>query len=311
VGALVVAAAPLGTARRGIVHRRTLPVMGTIAEFAVVHRDANFAHGAIDAAFAELVAVERAMSRFTTTSDIGRANATAARAPAHVSAATATVLASALHWAAATDGAFDPCLGGAVALWDVQHRHAPPPPASVRRFAGRNLYRRLELDVRADSGLVRFHEHDIALDLGGIAKGYGVDRAVDALRSRGIRDGFVNVGGDLYALGVSADGDPWEVGIRSPADPARMAGTIRLSDRAVATSGDYEQYFTHAGRRYHHLLDAGTGAPRTSALHSLTVAADDCMSADAAATALFGRAAHDARALLVRAAPHAEVVHLG
>ena len=311
VGAFVVAAVPLGIARRRTAFRRTLPVMGTLADLAVVHDDARYAHAAMDAAFAELSAVERAMSRFTPTSDIGRANLTAARTPAAVGAPTAAVLAAALRWADASDGAFDPCLGRAVALWDVGHRHAPPPEADIRRFAGRRLYRALELDVRGEGALVRFHEPDIALDLGGIAKGYGVDRAVAALRDWGVRDAIVNVGGDLYALGVSEDGDPWQVGVRSASEPTGIAGMFRLSDRAVATSGDYEQFFDHGGRRYHHLLDAATGEPRQAMAHSLTVAADDCMSADAAATALFGRTAADANSLLARVAPRAEVVRLG
>jgi len=125
-------------------------------------------------------------------------------------------------------------------------------------------------------------------DLGGIAKGYGVDRAVGALRDKRIENGLVNVGGDLYALGVSEDGDPWRVGVRSAQDPTRLATTLTLSDRAVATSGDYEQFFRHRGEHYHHLLDPATGAPRKTRAHSLTVTAATCMTADAAATARFG-----------------------
>src|SRR5690606_13732097 len=126
---------------------------------------------------------------------------------------------------------------------------------------------------------------DLALDLGGIAKGYSVDRAVDALRRHGIEHALVNVGGDLYALGRSPDGDPWQIGVRAAAAPQQLAGTIALTDAAVATSGDYEQFFTHGGRVYHHLLDPATAAPRASSLHSVTVQAASCMSADAAATA--------------------------
>jgi thiamine biosynthesis lipoprotein len=311
MGAFVVAAVPLAVAQRRALVRRTLPVMGTIAELGVVHRDPRYAHGAIDAAFAELTAVERVMSRFDPRSEIGQANLYAACEPVIVSAPTAAVIVAAAHWATATDGGFDPCLGGAVALWDVAHRQAPPAASQVRRYADRRLYRALELDRRGGAAIVRFHEADIALDLGGIAKGYAVDRAVGTLRAWGIRDALVNVGGDLYALGVSADGDPWEIGIRSPADASRLTGSIRVTDRAIATSGDYEQFFDHAGRRYHHLMDPTTGAPRRAETHSLTIAADDCMSADAAATALFGRSPADTRATLARLAPHAEVVQAG
>jgi thiamine biosynthesis lipoprotein len=138
----------------------------------------------------------------------------------------------------------------------------------------------------------------VEVDLGGIAKGYGVDRAADALRRHGIGQGIVNVGGDLYALGESERGEPWRIGIRSPEDPGALAGELQIGDAAVATSGDNLQFFNHGGRRYHHLLDPATGAPRLTAVRSVTVTADTCLAADAAATAVFGLAAAGAEPLL-------------
>lgn len=308
-GALVVAAAPLAAGRRPRRVARSVPAMGAVADLAVLHRDERWARGALDAAVRELQRVEALMTRFRPDSDVGRANRLAAAEGVPVSPETARVLASALRWAEATDGGFDPALARAVDLWDVKRRHAPPPPAEVRRMAGRRLYRAIDLDAGAPR--VRFGDPDVQLDLGGIAAGYGVDRAVAVLRDWGIRDGFVNLGGDVYALGVSEDGDPWEVGVRSPHDAAALAGRVRLSDRAVTTSGDYEQFFDHGGRRYHHILDPATGEPRRSPTHGVTVAAPSCMDADAAATACFGLSREDARRLLARAAPGAEVVHLG
>ena len=309
IGAFVVAAAPLLRSGRPVLVRRTVPVMGTIAELGVVHDDARYAHRALDAAVDELVRVERLMTRFRPDSDVGRVNLANVREAVAVTRESAFVIDAALHWAEASDGAFDPCLGGAVTLWDVARRREPPDPVQASHFAGRRLYRALGLDRAA--GVAMREEADVSLDLGGIAKGYGVDRAVAALRAWGIRNGLVNVGGDLYALGRSEHGEPWRIGIRSAADPSRLAGTMLMSDRAVATSGDYEQFFEHAGRRYHHLLDPATGEPRHTAAHSLTIAADDCMTADAAATALFGRS-HDAAVTLLRAAaPAAELLHLG
>ena len=128
------------------------------------------------------------------------------------------------------------------------------------------------------------------MDLGGIAKGYGVDRAVAALRAHGIEHGLVNVGGDLYALGERPDGSAWRVGVRDARDPTRIERTLELSNAAVATSGDYEQFFDHAGRRYHHLLDPRTGEPIQTRTHSVTIVQPTCMQADAAATASFARA---------------------
>lgn len=309
-GAFVVSTLGLGVARRRVV-RRTVPVMGTVAELVVITRDERSAHAALTAAADELDAVDRIMSRFRADSDIGRANAGAHRAAVRIGTHTATVIAAALRWAGVQGGSFDPALGRVTELWDVTQRHAPPAREAFARLAGRALYRHIELDRFRGSDVVLFRDPDVALDLGGIAKGYGVDRAVAALRTWGVTDGFVNVGGDLYALGSALDADGWSVGIRSPADPSRIARTVILRDRAVATSGDYEQYFDHAGRRYHHLLDPATGAPRLTGVHSLTVAADTCMCADAGATAVFGRTAQDAAAVLRGAGGGAEIIGLG
>jgi FAD:protein FMN transferase len=284
----VTAAAGVTSWQRRQLVRRTLPVMGTLAEVAVVARDPRVAHAAIDAAFAELHEVDRLMTRFNDTSDIGRANVGAWRGPVVISAASAAVIAESLRWARVQDSRFDPAIGRATTLWDVSRRTAPPAAAEVHRLARRGLHRAVELDMHRGEHVLRYHEPDAALDLGGIAKGHAVDRAVAALRNWGITDALVNAGGDLYALGNAGDGEPWRVGIRSAADASRIAHSFALTDAAVATSGDYEQYFDYDGRRYHHLIDPVTAAPRAVAAHSLTVSASDCMTADAAATAAFG-----------------------
>jgi FAD:protein FMN transferase len=308
IGAGVFAVSTLGLSlARQRLTRRTVPVMGTVAELAVVSRDERAAHRALDAAVAELRRVEALMSRFDPASDIGRANGAAAAGAVAVSAATAVVVAEALRWAAIDGSAFDPAIGRANELWDVTHRSAPPEPYAVRRLAGRRLYRGVELGRSGGRDVLAYADADVALDLGGIAKGYAVDRAVAALRDWGVTDGLVNAGGDLYALGATAEGEPWRVGVRSP-DGTSLAATLSLSDGAVATSGDYEQYFEHDGRRYHHLLDPLTAAPRRAGMHSLTIAADCCMTADAAATAVFGLDAGIAARVLHRGAPDARVV---
>jgi thiamine biosynthesis lipoprotein len=307
IGALAVAVAPVLGRARARLWRRTLPVMGTLAEIAVEERDPRRAQAALDAAFAELVAVERAMSRFDDSSDVGRANLGAAAEAVPVSAPTAAVIGTALAWAEASDGAFDPGLARAAQLWDVTHRRVPPPARDVRRFAGRRLYRALDLDTWGGRPAVRLTDPDVAIDLGGIAKGYGADRAADALRALGIRRALVNVGGELYAIGNSPEGDPWRVGIQSPFEPGRMMGEMDLSDGAVATSGDYLQYFEYRGVRYHHLLNPMTAAPRMCHMHSITIVAATGMQADAASTALFGMPAAAAAGVLQAMAPGARV----
>ena len=309
-GAFVVAAVPWVRQRGSRLVRRSAPSMGTVAEIAVAHPDERYAHAAIDAALGELRRVEALMTKFRPTSDVGRANLGAAAGPVAVSADTAAALVLALEWAQASDGAFDPCLARVTGLWDVRHRHAPPVRDEVRRLAGRRLYRALDVDRFRGEPVVRFADRDVALDLGGIACGYGVDRAVAALRAWGIGNGFLNVGGDIYALGEAPDGAPWRVGVRDPYDRERMAVTLELSDAAVATSGDYEQYFDYQGRRFGHIIDPATAEPWLARAHSVTVKAADCVTADAATTALFGASLPAAERILA-ARPGAELVHRG
>lgn len=288
LGAFVIAAIPVARRRPVGVVRRTMPVMGTIAQFAVVHRDPRQAHAAIDAAMDELLWVERTMTRFTDTSDIGRANLFAAREGVLVTQETAHVTSEALRWAAALDGRYDPAAGAVCKLWDVKHRHEPPPADRVAELAGRNFFRTVEVGTYHGGSALRFHDDGARLDLGSIAKGYGVDRAVAALRRHGIEKAVVVAGGDLYALGTAPDGDAWSIGIQSPTDERAIVGTLRLADRAVATSGTYRQFFRYRGHKYHHIMDPATAQPRVTEMQSLSIVADSVTHADAATTALFG-----------------------
>jgi thiamine biosynthesis lipoprotein len=309
-GVFVALAMPWSMRRSVPLVRRAMPLMGTIAEVQVAHRDAAVAARAIDAAFAELHRIERLMTRFRADSDIGRANLGAGTAGVAVSPETARVVRAALDWAAASEGRFDPALGAASELWNVLDRREPPPVDRVARLAGRHLWRQVDLADHRGAPQVRYGDESLHLDLGAIAKGYGIDRATAALRSSGIASGLVTVGGDLYALGSAPSGDPWQVGIRDPHRPDALAGQLTVRDRAVATSGDYERYFEWRGTRYHHLLDAETAAPRRTTLHSMTVLASSAMHADAAATATFGLDRAAAEVIARRMVPDAELIPL-
>ncbi|AHG92613.1 ApbE family lipoprotein (plasmid) [Gemmatirosa kalamazoonensis] len=310
VGAFVVAAVPLARRRPAGVVRRSVPVMGTIAQFAVVDRDPLHAHAAIDAAVAELRWVERTMTRFTDTSDVGRANRLAMRDAVAVTPETAYVAAEGLRWADALDGRYDPAVGAVCVLWDVKHRHEPPPDDRVAELAGRRFHRAVELGTRGGGHVLRYHDDGARLDLGSVAKGYGVDRAVAALRRHGVAKAVVVAGGDLYALGTAPDDAPWTIGIQSPTDERALAGTLRLADRAVATSGTYRQFFRYRGRRYHHIMDPATARPRATAMQSLSIVADSVMRADAATTALFGMSEPEIVRELARNLPGAQLARI-
>jgi len=308
LGALVVAAIPLAARGRRTVVKRTLPIMGTLAEVTVVHRDPRYAEHAIDVAYDALRDVERRMTRFRPDSEIGQVNNAAHLAPVAVSVESMFVVDAALRWARASDGAFDPAIGRVVELWDVAHRHEPPPSVSVRRLAGRSLYHKVDTGIDAGRPSIFFTDDDVHLDLGAIAKGYGIDRAIEALRAIGVAHALIDVGGEVAAIGGSAPGEPWRVGIASPEDPVTVRRTLELTDGAIATSGDYEQFFRWRGFKYHHLMDPDTAAPRVAAERSVTVGATTCMDADAAATAVFGMERLKAQNLLDRCSPGAQLI---
>ena len=309
-GLFVALSMPLALRRRMPLVRRSFPLMGTIAEIQVAHRDERLAEDSIDAALAELQRIEALMTRFRPDSDIGRANRGAGQEGVEVSAETALVIEAALRWSSVSDGNFDPALGAASELWDVLHRHEPPPDGAVQRLAARGFWRKVDIARTGRRAVVRFDDPDLHLDLGGIAKGYGIDRATAALRRKGVEHAIVTVGGDLYALGHAPDRAPWQVGIRDPHDLNALAGRLEVADRAVTTSGDYERFFRWHGVRYHHLIDPGTAAPRRTPVRSVTVLGDNCMNADAAATAVFGMATDAAKRVVRRVLADGDVIPL-
>lgn len=308
IGALALASLPVAIWRRQQATRRSIPVMGTVADLVVLSHAPGVAQEALDAAVAELRRVEALMTRFSPASDIGRVNRAAVGAAVRVSPDTARVVAEALAWAEASGGSYDPAIAAAIELWDVANRHEPPPAPLVRSLASRGLYRRIEVGTSGGHPVIVRRDPDARLDLGGIAKGYGVDRAAAVLREWGIGDAVVDVGGDLVAIGRGLDGDGWRIGVQSPHSPTDVARVLLVSDAAVATSGTYAQFFSHQGRRYHHLLDPRAAAPRATLVQSYTVEAESCLHADAAATACYGMPRSESSAILGRRAPGSRVV---
>ncbi len=123
------------------------------------------------------------------------------------------------------------------------------------------------------------------LDLGGIAKGYAIDKGIDAIRKNGVADALVNAGGDIRTIGESENGQ-WKIGVLHPRENGRIIDTLLMKDISVATSGDYRKYFISGGKRYHHILNPSTGLP-TEGVQSVTIIAPFAVDADALATAVF------------------------
>lgn len=242
------------------------------------------ARDALDAALAD---VDRRMSTFRPDSEVSRLNAHASSRPFVLSAETFSVLSAARATSEASAGAFDVTAGPLVNAWGFGPGRTPRIPGAAERAALRESvgFRLLEIDSRERSA--RKAHAAMAIDLSGIAKGHGVDRAAAALERHGIRDYVIEVGGEVLARGMRPDGAPWRVAIEEPRPgPRAVRRVVALRDRAMATSGDYRIFFERAGRRYCHEIDPSRGEPVSHALASVSVIAADCASADAMATAL-------------------------
>ena len=242
------------------------------------------ANVAPDAAFARLDDVNRLMSDYVADSEIGQFNQLAAGESLVVSAETFHCLERALDIARWTNGAFDPTCRPLVRLWrKVGKEKRLPSEEELAAARARVGWKHIRLD--ADSRRVTVLIDDLQIDLGGIAKGYSLDLAVEAMKQAGATAGLVDVGGDVRVFGQRSDDKPWRIGVRDPfkADRTKITMTLELADAAVATSGDQERYYEIDGKRYSHIVDPRTGRPAEQA-PSVTVIAPDGLTADAWAT---------------------------
>lgn len=259
---------------------RTRMLMGTVVEIKVDEPDAERYETAVTAAFNAMERIEDLMSLHVPESDVSRL--AAAGGPVRVAPETLEVLQVALEVAAASGGAFDPTLGRLVRLWGFADGHPRlPEPAEIEAAIGGPGLAGLEVDGR----LVSQKSAKDLLDLGGIAKGYAIDRAIEVLAAAGVRHAAVNAGGDMRLLGERS-GRPWKIGIQHPRQAGEVLGILELGNQAVVTSGDYERAFEQNGVHYHHILDPRTGYP-ADLCQAVTVVADRTVFADALATAVF------------------------
>lgn len=238
---------------------------------------------------AELEEVNRQMSTYLPDSEISRFNASDSTDWFDVSTETEQVVRRSLEIAAESDGAFDPTVMPLVRLWRFGPAKEKQPEfpsdeaiAVARSHVGYSL-----IETRAEPPALRKSDPRAEVDLSAIAKGHGVDRVGAVLRRSGVDSWFVEIGGETLTSGVKPDGAPWIVGVEIPGAETRSAGTlVRVVDEALATSGDYRNYYEVDGVRYSHTIDPATGRPVLHSLASVSVLAKNCADADAYATAI-------------------------
>jgi thiamine biosynthesis lipoprotein len=181
---------------------------------------------------------------------------------------------------------FNPVIGNLIALWGF-HDNPLPVGTLPDSTAISNLVKQAPAfsDITINDDLITSVNPSVAIDLGGFAKGYAIDRTIDRLRASNIENAIINAGGDLRVIGQHGD-RPWRIGIRHPRNNSILASLEVSGDTSVFTSGDYERFFEVDGQRYHHIIDPRTGYPASSTT-SVTVIHSSAATADAAATALF------------------------
>ena len=260
----------------------TQAIMGT--RIHVELQAADQAQGKLwtDLVMTEMHRIDHVFSPYKESSELSRLNRLAGQRWVAVSDEMMAMLERAARVSAMTEGAFDITYASIGRYYDYRQGKAPDSKLVRDKLAAID-YRHVELDRQ--SKRVRYQNAHVYVDLGGIAKGYAVDRAITLLKEAGVTQASVAAGGDSRIIG-DRDGQPWNVGVKHPRRDDRMSVLLPLVDTAVSTSGDYERYFETDGVRYHHILDPATGRSAADAW-SVTILGPEAMLTDGLSTSVF------------------------
>jgi thiamine biosynthesis lipoprotein len=265
LAAFVCLAAP---AQANWVRRVTDGIMGTRITVELWADDETKADPAIDAVLEEMRHIDDSMSTYKPSSEVSLVNAKAADGPMRISKELFELLTAANEYSVITDGAFDITYASVGYMYDFR-KHVHPDETQIDKALRAVNFRHVLLDPKNQT--VQFSQKGVRIDLGGIAKGYSVDRGIDILKARGFTRAYVSAGGDSRIIG-DRFGKPWMVGIRDPRKgEGEVITRIPLADAAISTSGDYERFFEENGVRYHHIIDPRTGHSASKVLSATVI----------------------------------------
>jgi thiamine biosynthesis lipoprotein len=263
-------------------YRAEHAIMGTEVSVDLWHEDVKHAEQCADLVFAEMRRIDQQMSPYIPSSELSRINQQAYLEPVKISNDLFHLIQEAIKYSELSSGAFDITFSSVGYLYDYRNR-LHPSDATIKKLLPEINYRHIKLNEKEQT--IRFSTEGVRIDLGGIAKGYAIDNAVNIMRSCGIEHGFVKAGGDSYVMG-DRNGQPWMLGVKHPRQPYKVVVRLPLTNVAVSTSGDYERFFIENGARIHHILQPKTGKPVTDKW-SVTIIADKATMTDALSTTLF------------------------
>ncbi|MCF6463697.1 FAD:protein FMN transferase [Clostridium sp. Cult1] len=244
----------------------------------------------LDEAVDRLEEIESRMSTTIDTSDVSLINKNAGIQPVKVHEDVYYVIQQAKHFATITNGAYEPTIGPLVNLWNItgtdkDERDSIPSEKEIKKAMDLVNYKDLEL---MDDNQVYLKRKGMRLDLGGIVKGYAADELKRILLEKGVSSAIIDLGGNVYALGVKENGEAWRIGIQDPFEvTGNYLGILNVRDKSIVTSGDYERYFIYEGQKYHHIIDSKTGYPSENEVAGISIISDKSIDGDALSTALF------------------------
>ncbi len=261
-------------------HSAQRDIMSTRISVELWHADAATANRCSERVFTEMRRIEALMSTYIASSEISRVNANASVSSLDISSELAGLIEQSLYFSDISNGAFDITYASVGYAYDYRKKQQPDADTIANALPAID-YRHVELD----GNQISFRHSGVRIDLGGIAKGYAVDRGIEQLRDCNISRALISAGGDSRIIG-DRGGIPWVIGIQHPRDPAGIALRLPLSETAFSTSGDYERFFIEDGKRIHHILNPKTGKSAEGSW-SATVTGPDAMTTDALSTTLF------------------------
>ena len=261
--------------------------------------------GDLDAAFAEIRRLNDLLDAYSPLSDLGWLQAAAGERPVAVSKETMELLTFAKDLYGRTGGYLDVTVGPLIDLWDIRNGGHYPAEGELSRALG--LLGMDDLVLDEAKGTAYLMRPGMRVDLGALAKGYIADKVRSLLLSRGVKSGVIDLGRNILLIGERPGGAAFSIGIQSPGEAGELLRVLSLRDKSLVTSGTYERYFEHEGKRYHHVLNPFTGFPADTDLSAVTVLSDSSLWGDALSTAclLLGV---DRGMALVNAIPEAEAL---
>lgn len=276
---------------------RSRASMGSHLRLAAWTTDEARALETFEEVFREFDRLEALLSVWKDGSDVIRLNKNAGISPVRVSDDTVAVLRAATEISELTRGKFDITFGALSDIWRFDHDQdgIVPDRQLIEIRLPRIDYRAVQVDATAHTAFI--NRPNVKVHLGGIGKGYAIDRAIAILRGRGFADFIIQAGGDLYVAGSNGP-HPWRLGIADPRGPHDPFATLDVRDGTFSTSGDYERSFMKDGKRYHHIIDPDYGEPSISGCRSVTIVADRAVVADALSTGIFLLGPHEGMKLI-------------